>query len=87
MFEKIAHTIRERIRIQGRVITLTAQGRLQGIVVGLMPLILAAVLFAIDPQMMAAFLHSPPGVFLLVIILILETLGALMIRKIVAIDI
>ena len=40
VFEKIAHTIRERMRIELRIRTLTAQGRLQGIVVGAMPLLL-----------------------------------------------
>lgn len=87
VFEKIAHTIRERIRIQGRVLALTAQGRLQGVVVGLMPLILAAVMFAIDPRMMGTFAHSPVGLAMIGAVLTLEIIGALMIRKIVAIDI
>ncbi len=87
VFEKIAHTIRERIRIQGRVLALTAQGRLQGVVVGLMPLILGAVMFAIDPRMMGVFAHSPVGLGMIGAILALEVIGALLIRKIVAIDI
>ncbi len=87
VFEKIAHTIRERIRIQGRVLALTAQGRLQGVVVGLMPLILGAVMFAIDPRMMGSFAHSPVGLGMIGAILGLEVIGALLIRKIVAIDI
>lgn len=87
VFEKIAHTIRERIRIRGRVRTLTAQGRLQGVVVGLMPLILAAVMFALDPQMMGAFIHSPVGLAMIGAVLVLELIGAVLIRRIIAIDI
>lgn len=87
VFEKIAHTIRERIRIQGRVLALTAQGRLQGMVVGLMPLVLAGVIFVLDPRMMLTFTGSPIGIIMIGAILTLEIAGALMIRKIVAIDI
>lgn len=87
VFEKIAHTIRERMRIELRIRTLTAQGRLQGIVVGCMPLLLGVAMFMLDPVMMAAFLKSGAGVAVLVFVGILEILGALVIRRIIAIDV
>ena len=87
VFEKIAHTIRERMRIELRIRTLTAQGRLQGIIVGAMPLLLGLAMFFLDPAMMLAFLHSGLGIAMLVAVAILEVLGALMIRKIINIDI
>lgn len=87
VFEKIAHTIRERMRIELRIKTLTAQGRLQGIVVGAMPLILGVALFFLDPVMMMSFLRSGFGITLLAVVAILEILGALMIRKIIKIDV
>jgi tight adherence protein B len=59
VFEKIAATIRERMRIEGRVRALTAQGRLQGIVVGAMPILLLMAMSLIDPRMMTAFFGSP----------------------------
>ena len=49
VFEKIAATIRERMRIEGRIRTLTAQGRLQGIIVGAMPVIVAVLLMIFAP--------------------------------------
>ena len=87
VFDKIAETIRERLRIQGRIRTLTAQGKLQGIVIGLMPIILAGALMVIDPKMMRSFLASSTGVMILVLVGIFELAGGLMIRKIIRIDV
>jgi tight adherence protein B len=87
VFEKIAHTIRERMRIEQRIRTLTAQGRLQGIVVGCTPLLLGFAMYVLDPVMMAAFLRSGAGMAILGLVAVLETLGALVIRKIIAIDV
>ena len=87
VFEKIAHTIRERLRIELRIRTLTAQGRLQGVIVGAMPLLLGLAIFLLDPTMMLAFMHSTFGIVMLVAVIILEVLGALMIKKIINIDI
>ncbi|MBN1670001.1 MAG: type II secretion system F family protein [Kiritimatiellae bacterium] len=87
VFEKIAATIRERMRIEGRIRSLTAQGRLQGIIVGATPLFLAFALTALDPQMMMAFFTSTIGISMLIVILILEAMGALVIRRIIRIDI
>ena len=87
VFEKIAHTIRERSRIERRIRTLTAQGRLQGVIVGAMPLLLGLAIFAMEPGMMVPFLRSTAGVVVLLIVLVFELAGALIIRKIVNIDV
>ncbi len=87
VFEKIAATIRERMRIEGRVRALTAQGRLQGIVVGAMPILLLMAMSLIDPRMMTAFFGSPGGIALLVLVVVLEIAGALLIRKLIRIEV
>jgi len=87
IFEQIAATIRERFRIENRIQTLTAQGKLQGIVVGAMPLIIAAALLIVDPEMMIPFLRSLMGLAIILIVGVLLTCGGLMIRKIVRIDV
>ena len=87
VFEKIAHTIRERMRIEQRIRTLTAQGRLQGIVVGVMPLLLGLAMFVLDKGMMVMFLQSPLGLGIVLTVAILEVIGALVIRKIIHIDV
>lgn len=87
IFEQIAATIRERFRIENRIQTLTAQGKLQGIVVGSMPLIIAAALMIVDPGMMIPFLQSMAGLAIILIVAVLLTCGGLIIRKIVRIDV
>ena len=84
---KIAETIRERMRIAGRIRSLTAQGRMQGIVVGLVPVFLGLAMFGLDPVMMSSFITSPIGLMILFVVVILEIAGGLLIRKIINIDI
>jgi tight adherence protein B len=87
VFEKIASTIRERMRIQQRIRSLTAQGRLQGIVVGSMPVALLFLMTMVDAKMMMAFFASKVGIGLIVMAGVLVLGGALIIRKIVDIKI
>ena len=75
------------MKIERKVRTLTAQGRLQGIIVSLMPVFLAVVMTAIKPEMMMDFFFSPVGVISVVATATLITLGWLMIRRIIKIDI
>jgi len=87
IFEKISATIRERMRIENRIRTLTAQGKLQGIVVGAMPIFIGAALMIVDPEMMMPFLHSNVGLAVIVVVMLLILCGALVIRKIIKIDV
>ncbi len=87
IFEQIAATIRERFRIESRIQTLTAQGKLQGIVVGAMPLIIAAALLVVDPGMMIPFLQSVAGMMIMAMVAVLLVCGGIIIRKIVRIDV
>jgi tight adherence protein B len=87
VFDKIALTIRERLRIESRVRTLTAQGRLQGIVVGVMPIAFGAIMTFLKPGLMIPFFQSVSGMIACAVIVLLLIAGALMIRKIVNIDV
>ncbi len=87
VLEKIAATIRERVRIEHRIRTLTAMGRMQGIILGCMPLLLGAALFVMEPHMMTAFLRSPAGLTTVAAIIVLETAGFFVIRKIIRIEV
>lgn len=87
IFSSISHTIRERMRIEKRIDTLTAQGRLQGIVLSLMPIVIGVVLHVLEPELFGPFFKSLVGIVCLVVVAIMLILGALTIRKIVKIDI
>ena len=87
VFDQLASVIRERMRVEGKIRSLTAQGRLQAAIVGLMPILLAGAMYVISPAMMTGFLFSTVGVMIIVLALGFEVVGYLIIRKIVNIDI
>ena len=87
IFDKISETIRGRMRIQRKIKSLTAQGRLQGIVVSVMPIFLGVVMTLIRPNIMLPFLASATGVLSVLAMMALVAFGWLMIRKIIKIDV
>ena len=87
IFDKISETIRGRMRIERKVKALTAQGRLQGIVVSVMPLFLGLIMTLIKPGMMIPFLASFTGIVAVLVMCALIFVGWLMIRKIIRIDV
>jgi tight adherence protein B len=94
ILDSIAYTIRERVRIQGEIRTLTAQQRLSGYVVGFLPIGLAAFLFIAAPNFMQAMFLNPPailglpaGVVLLLFGGFMMFIGFMMIRRIVDIEV
>ena len=50
VLDTISFTIRERVRIQGEIRTLTAQGRISAWVISLLPIVLALLLYTINPD-------------------------------------
>ncbi len=87
IFDKISETIRGRMKIGRKVKSLTAQGRLQGIVVSVMPIFLGVAMTILKPKLMIPFLTSPAGSLSVALMLVLIVLGWLMIRKIIRIDV
>ncbi len=87
IFDKISETIRGRMKIERKVKTLTAQGRMQGIIVSCMPLFLGIVMLVLKPEMMVPFLFSLTGLVSILVIIALLTVGWLIIRKIITIDV
>jgi tight adherence protein B len=84
---RIIATIRERVRLKGRIAALTAQGKMSGWVVGLLPVFLLLGLCLLDPRMMSGFFHHPLGWGMLLLGAGMEAAGAFFIFKIVDIDI
>ena len=67
--------------------TMTAQGRLQGIIVSVMPLFLGIVMTVLKPKLMLPFFCSLTGLGSIVAVIALITVGWLIIRKIIKIDV
>ena len=85
--ERTATTLRSQQAMELKIRTLTAQGKLQAWVVGLLPIFLLWVLSRMEPDAMAMLWTTRLGWGVLAAVLVMEFIGVLLIRRIVAIDI
>lgn len=83
VLDKTTALLRDRIRLQGEIRIHTAQGRLTGWILCLLPLFMFFLLTAVNPNYTAPLLDEPAGRHLLVAGAVLMFLGILVIRKIV----
>lgn len=87
MYETLSATIRERFRLEGKIDAMTSQGRLQGWIVSAMPILMGVALNYVRPDLMQPMLDHWFGYVLVAIIMVMEVLGMLIIRRIVNIDV
>lgn len=85
--ENLSSATRKRLEMQARIRALTSQGRLQGVIVGALPLLLLVTLTAMDAGSMRLLWTRPGGWAALALLLCLEICGFVMIRRIVRIDV
>jgi tight adherence protein B len=87
VLDKTARVIRERFRLKREIGTHTAQGRLTGWILALMPVVLGFALWTVNPENMSLLWTRPIGVKLLYISGSMTVVGTLIIRKIVNMDV
>lgn len=85
--ERTAQTIRSRLQLEGKIDALTAQGKMQALVVGALPILLLLVLNMMDPESMGMLWSTPIGWATLGVLAFLEVMGVYLIRKITTIDV
>jgi tight adherence protein B len=61
ILEKIAETVRARYRFYGKLATLTAEGRISGVVLGLLPFVTTGLLLVINPRYLTALTTTSMG--------------------------
>jgi tight adherence protein B len=87
ILDKIGYVIRERYRILGQVKALTAEGRLSGIVLLALPFGLFLMMLYIKPDYVAMLWTEKLGIQMAIGALVLQVLGAIVIKKIVDIKV
>ena len=87
VLERLASVIRERVRIQQKLIAMTAQGRLQAYMIGAMPCLLLFAMSKVAPDMMRPFFNSIVGILVICAAILLVIAGFFTIRKITTIDV
>lgn len=86
-FATIVTTIRERQKVEKKIQAMTAQGMTQGIIVTMIPFALIAVFLFVDPDFIMPMFTSFMGIILLGVMLTLQVIGGLAIRKVVSIKV
>ncbi|HTE87135.1 MAG TPA: type II secretion system F family protein [Dehalococcoidia bacterium] len=86
IIEGVSHTMRERIRIRGEIDTLTTQGKYTGYLIGALPIILAGGFFLMNRQYEELLFITPLGHVMLAVWAVMQTIGLLIIRKILNIE-
>lgn len=87
ILDNISETISERQKIKSELKTLTAQGRLSGVILILMPVFLGITIYLFNREYMMLLFTTSIGLAMVSGAVISELLGVLMIKKIINIDI
>lgn len=85
VLEKAAHIARERFRLKRQIRVHTAQGRMTGWILAVLPVILGLLLYLVNPDHLSLLWKKPIGVKMLYTASIMTITGALIIRKIIRI--
>ena len=83
ILDKIGRLIRERFQIWGQVQALTGEGRLSGVVLLALPVVLFIAVYRLNPDYMLVLFTDDLGKKMLLAGVVMQLLGALVIRKIV----
>ncbi|MCK5688438.1 type II secretion system F family protein [Myxococcota bacterium] len=87
MLDQLSGTIRERFRIEGRIEAFTAQGKLQGIIIGAMPVLVWLAFDALRPDLTRPMMEHWWGYATVTLVVVMELLGAFFIRRIISIKV
>ena len=87
ILDKIGSLIRERFKIWGQIQALTGEGRLSGIVLLALPPALFVVMYYLNPDYCSVLFTDPMGHKMLAGAVVMQILGALVIKKIISIKV
>jgi tight adherence protein B len=87
VLDKTGYVIRERFRLKRQIMVHTASGRLTGLILTLLPIVLGVGIYFVDPGMISILWHRDIGIKLMWAAAGLIVLGGFVIWKIVDIDV
>ncbi len=82
----MAQTLRRKHTMEGKIDSLTAQGRAQGRFMGALPIVLAIGLSFLEPEAMRQLYTTRAGLIILFVMIVMQVLGFMFIKKITSID-
>lgn len=75
IMEIISETVKDRIKIKGKIKTLAAQGKVSALVVGIMPIALVSAISMVTQDYMMPLFTTAMGIMMLVCAVVLEVIG------------
>jgi tight adherence protein B len=87
ILEGTAAVIRDRFRILGDVRTLTAQAKISGLILTILPLVMAGIILVVAPEYLRGLADDEMGRHLIVMAVIMQITGYFIMRRIVDIKV
>lgn len=87
LLDNITETIRERVKMKEKINTLTAQGKLSGLILCLLPIFLAGVIYIVNSEYIVSFFNDPRGKVAIGVGIVSQSCGVYWMRKIINIDV
>lgn len=87
VFEDTSQAIREIGRLEAKISSMTAQGKMQAWVLGSLPIVMAFLIYKVDPKMISPLWEDPYGWGILFFVVVFEIVGVFFIRKILTVDV
>jgi tight adherence protein B len=81
IIERLSEIVRTRQRLQAQIMALTAQSRLSGMIVGLLPIVMLLAFSVLQPSYTYTLFHDPTGIKLVKVAVGLDVLAFLIIRR------
>ncbi|MDF2533521.1 MAG: tight adherence protein [Clostridia bacterium] len=87
ILDNISDTIRSRIKVKGEISVLTAQGRISGVIISLLPVALGFAIFLMNPAYITVLFTEPLGMMMTGASVVMQLIGIFFIRKIIRIEV
>lgn len=87
LLDNLAAVVRDRFRFQRKVRTLSAEGRMAGWILSLLPFVMVGLLTLINPEFIPMLTEDPLGRQLVVVAFVMVVIGILWLRKIVRVEV
>lgn len=75
VLQSIASTVKSRIQIKQEVSSLSAQGKMSALIIGVLPIAISLIIMVVNPSYIDPLLGDPRGKMMLVVAVIMEVTG------------
>ena len=87
IIEGLAHLIRERFKFRGKVRVLSAEGRLSATILLVLPFVLFAGIFIVNPKYISTLIYDPVGRYLMGVSGFMMIIGTFLIKRIIKVEV